>query len=594
MENPDIAFVFSTTLSVFGRLKPGVTPMQAQAELASVRMPKSPMSAYWAHLTPRVLPIRDKYLANASQLFWVFLGAVACLYAISCANAVNLMLVRTVTRRRELGVRLVLGGSRGQLMRLMLVESMIVTALGGAFGLRVAKGGYQLLGGLLGQWMPAGVEITVLDRQTLMIALTVCLGTGLLLGLAPAWRIGRANLQDVLKEGAGLLGDSRRLQRMRSGFVVVQAALAAMLLTGGGLMWRSYVLLQRTGVGFDTSHTYALYSSLPFGPSADVYRNIGEQAVSELQRLPGVQSAALANSTPMKTTYGGGSVQIDGRPDLGKVECTSNNVGPGYFATIGLPFKLGAGFAGRRHGDPKVVVINEALARRLFRHDSPLGRRLDFGGGFKPEIIGVVGDVHEQGAREAPLPECYTPFGQYESPRNYYLIVLLRLAGKPGVGLEAAVRKTMYTIDPRIVSQFWKLDGDSLNVERGTLAVLQVMSALALLLATMGLFAVMAYAVAQREREFGVRIALGASPDDLLRMVLRRGLGLAALGVAIGLGASWGATRFLATVLYETSPCDPATYAGVAMILLLVATVACWLPARRASQINPNGALRAE
>ena len=592
--NLDPLYSVIEPVAVVGRLKPGFTLQQAQAELATTRMPAGPMSTFWASLTPRVIPIRDKYRADASQLFWVFLGAVACLYAISCSNAVNLMLVRTVTRRRELGVRLALGGSRGQMVRLLLVESMILTALGGALGLLVAKGGYAALGGLVERWLPNGAQFGVIDRPTLMITLVVCLGTGLLLGLAPAWRIGRANLQDVLKEAAGSLGDSRRLQRLRSGAVVLQAALATILLIGGGLMLRSFTRLQLTGVGFDTSRTYDMFGSLMFGPSAEAFGALSDQAEAELRRLPGVQAAAQATGPPMRYSYGGDVVQIEGRPELGKVPCSEDEVGPDYFAAIGLPLRIGRGFAGMHRGDPKVVVINDALARHFFPHASPLGQRLDLGARRVCEIIGVVGDVHEYGARQAPLPHYYIPIWQRTSPKNYFLHVLLRLAGKPDAGLEAEVRQTMYSVEPRMVTQFWKLEDDSLFVERGTLAVLQVMSVLALLLATMGLFAVMAYAVAQRRREFGVRIALGAAPDALLRLVLRRGLALAAIGIAIGLGASWGATRFLASVLYETSPYDPATYAGVAIMLLVAGAVACWLPARRAAKVDPIAALRAE
>jgi putative ABC transport system permease protein len=592
LDDADPGRAFSSMVGVMGRLKQGVTSQQAQAELAATRMAIGPMSSFWAPLTPRVIPIREKYLANASQLFWVFLGAVACLYAISCANAVNLMLVRTVSRRRELGVRLALGGSRLQLVRLLLAESMILAAMGGAFGLLVAKWGYEVLGNLIGAWLNA--DVNALDRPALLITLIICLGTGILLGLVPALRIGRANLQNVLKEGVGSLGDSRRLQRLRSGFVVVQAALATMLLIGGGLMMQSVVRLQKTGVGFDTSNTYTMWACLPFGPAAEPFRDLSDRMVAELKRLPGVQTAAQSFAPPMKTSFGSSTAEIAGRPEMGKIECSQDAVGPEYFSTIGQPLRIGRGFAGMRRGDPNVVVINDALARRLFPHSNPLGQRLSLWGGYVCEIIGVVADVHEQGARQEPLPHFYLPFWHSESPRNPYLYVLLRLAGKPAIGFEAAVRKSVYSVDPRIVTQFWKLEDGSLSVERGTLAVLQVMSTLALLLATMGLFAVMAYAVAQRKREFGVRIALGATPDVLLRMVLRRGLALAALGVAIGLAVSWGATRFLQSVLYETSPYDPATYAGVTAMLLVVAAAACWFPARRAARVDPMAALRAE
>jgi predicted permease len=582
-----------TSVQVAARLKPGITFQQAQAELALTPMPPV-MPPFLQALTPRVIPVREKYRADASQLFWVFLGAVGCLYAISCANTANLVLVRTVTRRRELGVRLALGGSRAQLVRLLIAESLVITVLAGALGLLVAKGGYAVLGDLLGRWLNDGGQIGALDGPTLLLTLVVCLSTGLLLGLVQAWKIGRANLHDVLKEGAGSLGDSLRLQRLRSGAVVIQAALATILLIGCGLMVRSLERLEQTGVGFDTSNTYEMFGDLPFGPSRDSFFNLSDRAVAELGRLPGVQAIGQAEGPPMCFSYPIRMVQIEGRPDLGKIRCSEDVVGPGYFAAIGLPMMRGRDFAGVHRGDPRAVVINGSLARRLFPRDNPLGQRLDLGFDHVCEVIGVAGDVHELGAREPPLPHYYIPFWQRETPKNYFLHVLLRLSGKPAIGLEAQVRKTMYSIEPRMITQFGKLEDYSLFVERGTHAVLQVMSGLALLLATAGLFAVMAYSVAQRQREFGVRIALGAAPDVLLRMVLRRGIALAACGVAIGIGASWGATHLLASVLYETSPYDPATYAGAAMLFLVAAAAACWLPARRAANVDPMVALRAE
>jgi len=593
LDTPESGFSHLTMVSVAGRLKPGISMQQAQAELAATRMPAGPESQFWAALTPRLAPIRERYITNSSQLIWVFLGAAECLYAISCSNAVNLMLVRTVTRRRELAMRLALGGSRRQLIRLLLVESVLLTGLGGAAGLWLAGAGHRAFGEML-----LNADVSGLDRPTLVTTLAVCLGTGLLLGLAPALRIGRANLQEALKEGAGSFGDSRRLQRLRSGFVVLQAALATTLMIGGGLMTRTFIRLQRTGVGFDTANTYAMWASLPDGPPNGAFLALSDRIGIELNRLPGVESAALATAPPMKSTYGyGNSVSVVGKPERGKIGYTSDETSAEYFATLGIPLRMGHGFAGLRRGDPPVAVVNDGLVRRLFPNSNPLGQRLEFGGGFHREIIGVVPDVREEGTRHEAAPHIYVPIWERTSSkdsRNYYLYALLRLRGKPMAGFEASVRKAVYAVDPRIVTSFWKLEDYSIQTERSTLTVLRAMSGLSLVLATTGLFALMAYAVAQRTREFGVRMALGAAPRDLLRLVLRGGLALAASGIAAGLGVAWAATRFLGSVLYQTSPYDPPVYLGVAGVLLVVAAAACWLPARRASRVNPNEALRAE
>ncbi len=580
-----------------GRLKPGVTVAQAQAELATTRMPNGKWSTLWAQLTPRVIPIRDKYRADASYLFWVFLGAVGCVYAIACANAMNLALVRALMRRRELAMRLALGGSRRQLVQLLLVESLLLTGVAGVAGLVLARMGCLVLGRLIAAWLPSGESRLIIDHTTLVATIATCLVTGLLLALIPAWRVGRADLQTVLKEGYGALGDSVRLRRLRDGFVVLQAALATALLIGGGLMMRSYARLEKLGVGFDTARLYMVLGNLPSGLPRESYFALSDRLVTGLGLLPGVKAAVQADVAPMSSTFSSGSVRIDGRPELGDIQCSFNSVSPGYFATLGLPLRAGRGFAGMHPGDPRVMVINETMARKFFPAVDPLGQRLDLGQNEKGEIIGVVADVREQGARNQIMPQVYVPVWQRDSYNTYYVNVLVRLAAEPGPGFEAGVRREAYAADPRLVVNLSRLEDGAdftVRIERCTVTVLQVLASLALFLAALGLFAVMANAVAQRQREFGVRLALGATQRDVLRLVLQRGLVLAAIGVAVGLGAAWGLTRLLQSVLFETAPHDPLTFAAVAVGLLMVAAIACWLPARRAAKVDPVVALRSE
>ena len=317
----------------------------------------------------------------------------------------------------------------------------------------------------------------------------------------------------------------------------------------------------------------------------------------DLAGLQGVSSVTYSGALPFTgLTTGAWDIKIDGHPELGEVKFGSNSVSPEYFAALGLPLLEGRGMDGMHKGDPLVAIINETAARQYFKSSSPLGQRLDLGKEGKLEIIGVVGDVKEMGHRDAVRPQFYYPF--WQPPINTSVIIeLLRMSAPPPHGFEATVRRLAYAADPRMVVTVQPLANNAqsdIRTERHAMLVLQVVSALALVLAATGLFAVMAYAVAQQQREFGVRLALGAAPGDLLRLVMRRGLTLAAAGIVIGLGAAWVLTRFLQTVLFETSPHSPATLAAVAFTLLAVAAAACWLPARRAACVDPMVALRSD
>ncbi len=591
--------VFSINpLRVVGRLKSDRTPTQAEAELALLHLPAPARSraAYW-ECKERIAPLTEYYSTDTTRLFWVFLGAVGFLYAIACSNAASLILARTVTRRHELGMRLAIGGSRWQIVRLLGAESLVLALVGGGVGLAIAVWSCSAMAPLL-PWEATlfGSTPPRVDRSMLTIALALAVLTCGIVVIVPALRVQSAKLNDILKDGMGSLGDSRRLRRLRTGFVVVQAALAVTLMAGTGLMARSFLRLKKLDLGFDPANKLTISGVLPEEVSSEAYLQLVERLRTILTRLPGVQNVTFSHSARFASFGDCASGKIDGRPDSGDILFFIARVAPDYFATLGLPILRGRGLTGLKPGDPPVAIINETAARRFFPGISPIGRRLDFGEDGKWEIIGVAGDVREGGLRDEVESQIYCPF--WQPPVNtQFLVVLVRLANLPKTDFEGLVRRAAYEAEPRLVINVQRLADEALlgiQTERYTMVVLQVLSSLALALAAMGMFAVMAYAVTQRQREFGVRMALGATPGDLLSMVLRRGLTLAAFGVVLGLLVAWGLTRFLQSVLFEISPHDPLTYAGVAVVLIGVAVAACWLPARRAARVDVARLLRAE
>jgi putative ABC transport system permease protein len=554
-------------------------------------------TAYLENIKPRIVPLVAYYQTDRSYIYWVFLGAVGFLYAIAGSNAVSLMLARTVARRRELGVRLAMGGSRWQIIRLLLTESLVLTTLAGFIGIFIAQWGYWALMTRQSPQAPApAVQVWALHLPMLATVVAVSVLTSILVVIIPALRINHTHLSEALKEGAGSLGDSRRLQRMRSGLVVAQAALAVTLLAGAGLTLQSFWRLERVNLGFDPANKLAVNGVLPDGISQEAFLSLTTRFRDDIARLPAVVDVTYSGILPLANFAASWEVKIDGRPELGEIQFSANRVSPEYFTTLGLPILAGRGFAGMRPSDPPVAIINETAARRYFGSINPVGQHLDLDRYGKWEIIGVVTDVREWGRRQEIKPQFYYPFWQPPVFTGSF-IELVRLATAPPSGLEAMIRRAAYTAEPRLIVNVQHLADNAqqdVQNERNAMLILEVLSALALVLAATGLFAVMAYAVAQRQREFGVRMALGAAPGDLQWLVLRRGLVLAAAGVVIGLSAAWGLTRFLQSVLYETSPHDPVTYASVAGVLLAVAAAACWLPARRAARVDPMIALRAE
>jgi putative ABC transport system permease protein len=608
---------WQTLVWAAGRLKPGVRSAQAEAELATIGPPDGIPAAMVAGVVPRVAPVRTLYRADGDRVMAVLLGAGAFLYAMACANAFNLVLMRTVGRRAELGVRAALGGCRERLFQLLVVENLLLVGAAGVVAALLSRWFGFLLVRSIGYWWLSAGPVGVHGGPLLALVGAATLGAVVAVGIAPAGHALRAAGPGALAVRTGSLGDSRQFRRWRSVSAVAQAALAVVMLVGASLFGRTLVRLVKTGVGFDPARRIAVIGQLPqppftYPPPMDRYLALAGRLQEEFARLPGVERSALASSVPLFSRNDAGPVQIDGRPAPEALPCSFNRVSPEYFSTLGVRMLRGRGFGGMKRGDPGVVVVNETMARAFFPGEDPLGRRLDLGprgpwhewdgrdAGEREtwEIIGVAADVRDEGRRIAPGPQCYVPFWQ----RNLYdvqsVAVVLQLQGPPVAGFAAAVRGAAFAVDPELViSDVVSLEeraASALRLERCASAALGVVAGFALVLAGLGLFTVVSALVAERQREFGVRLALGARPDGLQWLVLRRGLVWTGLGVAVGLGASWAFTRILQTLLFATDPHDPAVFGGVALFVFTVAGFACWLPARRAARIDPMIALRAE
>ena len=586
-------------VSVLGRLRPGVSPEQAQAELATMGHPTVPPASArrWQGRVPSVQPVRLSSNPTSVRTSLVSLAVVGFLYAISLVSALNLMLARTVGRRAELAVRLALGGGRMRIVRLLVVESLVLNLCAGAGGLLVARWLYPVLQVMIEREgaRPTGA---VLNVQTVLFALGASILAGVLLALLTAWRATRADLRATLQHGSTVVGDSRRLRAARDALIVLQTALAVVLLAGTGLLLKSVHHLQRVHLGFEVEGRYVVATSFVTSGSPGRFEEMQRQAAETLLAIPGVQAIA---SGPIGYAGMAGSAELPDQPELGEFPVRLAAAADDFRRIVGIRLRVGRDLSAFRRGDPPIFMVNETFARAHFGSpEAAVGRRAKILWGTarhtaQGEIVGVVADTFQGNPRKPIEPMIYYP------PHAFDLMFLsgqflMHLPGRPPPDLTRVVRQALYAANPRFgvhfVEPYETQVRSYLETERRTKALLSMTTGFSLVLTVLGVFAVMSYAVARRRAEFGLRLTLGATPHLLFRLVLERGLKLTLLGVLLGSAAAWALSRFIASLLYETKPYDPTVYGAVALLLAVTATAACWLPARRAMRANPAELLR--
>ena len=586
-----------------GRLKSGVSPEQANSDLSAVLSQvaaEHPQSKGWRVF---LVPLYREMVGRTQLMLLVLLGAVGLLLLIACVNAANLLLARSSARVREIAVRSALGAARGRIIRQLVTESLVIGLAAGALGTVLAVGGVRVLVAGLPAGFPRAGEIR-LDSAVFGVTLLVAVLTGLIFGLVPAVTAARTDLQQSLREGGrGATGGGRQL-RLRNFLVVGETGLACVLLIAAGLMLHSFVNLMQADSGFRPQQVLTASISLPF----ENYRNgaqrgrFHEQLLASLQSLPGVQAAGLGTDLPW-TGYdeNTGGFTVEGRPSEynNKTTARYHAASPDYFRAMGIPLLRGRFFTGRDGQDaPKIIVVNETMAKRYWPREDAVGKRISFND--KPQekdwlqVAGVVGDVKDRPDSKEAQPAFWWPLAQVPF-RDTSVAVR---ANSDAAQLAGQVRLAVRQIDPGLAVADLRLMNDVANSavasHRFTLFLVGLFAALALVLATIGIYGVISYSVNQRMQEFGMRMALGARPWDLMRMILGQGLRLSVLGTVIGLVGAAGLTRLLGSLLYGVGGRDPVTFAGVAILALGTTAFACYLPARRAADADPMRSLRAE
>jgi putative ABC transport system permease protein len=588
-------------LRAVGRLKPNVTIEQARTEMTAIA---AGLEAQYPDTNTQmgvgIGPLKEWIVADVQFSLVVLLVAVGFVLLIACVNVANLMMARAAARTREVAIRLALGARRSRLVRQLLTESLLLALLGGAAGLLLALWGKDLLVAFSPGDIPRLDEMQ-LDWRVLGFTVGATLLTTLLTGLAPAVQNSNPHLTSALKEG-GQKGASGQGNGLRNALVVAEVALAIVLTAGAGLMIRSFLKLQKVDPGFAPDKVLTFSVALPGAsyPEDHQAQTFFKQAEERIRSLPGVEAVGATTRLPLKGYKWTGDLTIEGHSGEDYLrEVRHKEITPDYFRAIGLPLVSGRFFndTDTENGQPGVIV-NAALVRLCFPGEDPIGKRIKFA---KPEldgtwqtIIGVVGNEKQDGLNAAVKPEIYQSHLQSEQNQMAFVV---RTTADP-MALAGAVRSEIRALDQKLplydIKTMSGVINESLIRERFIMFLLVGFALLALTLAALGIYGVMAYSVAQRIKEIGIRLALGAQKGDVLRLIIGRGMGLALTGTAIGLGAAFGLTRLMSSLLFEVSATDPLAFTGVATALLLVALLACYIPARRATKVDPMVALRYE
>ncbi|MEK6286650.1 MAG: ABC transporter permease [Acidobacteriota bacterium] len=582
-------------LQVVAKLKPETSLEQASAGMTTLaHQLESEYSQSNSGWGVSVVSLQEKVVGNVKQGLLVLLAAVGFVLLVACANVANLLLTRGATRQKEIAIRVALGAGRRRVIQQLLTESTVLALLGGALGLLLALWGIDALRALSPSNLPRIEEIRI-DGRVLGFTLIATLLTGLLFGLAPARQATRIDLQETLKEGGR--GSSMSTRRLLRGLLVVsEIALSLILLVGAGLMGRSLLALVSVDPGFRTENLTTMELSLPQYKYPQEHQQAAffQELLERAESLPGMRSVALTTAVPLSGNEMKTSFTIVGRESAGKNWANMQIVSPDYFRTMAIPLLKGRPFAtSDAKGAPDVVIINEIMARRFWPDQDPLGKQIPFGDSG-PTIVGVVGNVKHTGLQEEHEPGVYFPFLQ----APFRSMVLVARADSEAITLAVPLRALVHSIDKdQPVENFSTMEqvlSRSVAQPRFLAILLGVFATLALALAAVGVYGVMSFAVAQRTHEMGIRMALGAQPRDILRLVLGEGMALAVIGVAAGLLGSFAVTRAISGMLYQVSATDPITFIVISLLLTGVALAASFIPARRAMRVDPMVALRHE
>jgi putative ABC transport system permease protein len=588
-------------LNGIGRLKAGATLASAQVDLNAIaaraeqQFPDS--NAGW---DTTISSLQEAAVGKIRPALLTLTAAVGFVLLIACVNLANLLLSRSAARRREMGVRSSLGAGRGRLIQQLLTESIVLAGLGAAAGLALAWAGTRMLVTLSPNILPRAAEIG-LDGRALGFTATIAVLTGVLFGLAPAVHMAKTDLMAALRDGGRGNAIGFRRNRLRSALVVGEVALALVLLSGAGLLMRSFYHLQSMDPGFDPHEVLTFRTNLPDAKykSDEMQAAFYQRALARIRTMPGVTAAGAAQIFPLAgddyilsfEQLGKPPVPVGNQPSAAYYAAT-----PGYFGALKIPITRGRDFTEHDNAAaPPVAIISESLARQFYANENPLGQRIRMGNGSKPaEIVGIAGDVRDQELEDKGRPAVYEPAAQIPFNAMYFGI---RTAGDPA-SLIASVRTAIHELDAELpVDGMGTVDAlvsTSLSQRRFAMLLMAIFAGLALVLAMVGIYGVISYSVTQATQEIGIRMALGARRGDVLGMVFGYAGVLIAAGLAIGVGAALGTGRYLASQLFEVKPSDPATYAAVAGILLATGLVACAIPALRAMRVDPLVALRNE
>jgi len=592
-------------MRVIGRLKPGVATSQAQAAMQTLHQSYKEQRPDAADNTwpPYLVSAAEDVTGNLRPAFMTLLAAVSAVLLIACSNVANLLLVRFTGRKREISLRMALGADRRGIVRLFVFESTLVSMIAGAVGLCLALWTVSIVPRVAGQNIPLEEGVT-LHWPVLLFTIGLSLLTGLLMGLYPAWQSSRTDLVDGLKEGGRGTSGSRGQHRFRRGLVTAQVGLSVVLLAGAALLVSSFVRLSRQDAGFRTERIWAGGIGLPPAqyPDPAARSRFMQQLHAELKNAPGVEAVGITDAVPLQGNLSRSPyARADGNPvpvnqrQLG----LTRSISPEYFRTLGIPLLSGRDFTEQDKLDaPLVVILSNATAKKLFPNENPLGHQIlfgtDNGNGLPAEVIGVVGDVRSDQLAKTNDVEFYRPWPQRSAP---FLNIVVRTATKPeatGTIVRAVLNKVDNSLPILQPSTLDEIVTQSLGQERLTMTLLGVFAGIALLLAVVGIYGAVAYTVEQRTGEIGVRMALGAQTTDVLRLVVRQGMNPVIIGLIIGLVGTFATGRLLSAQLYQVSPYSPLLLGTTAAVLSLAALLACLIPARRATLVNPIEALRTE